>query len=87
MKILTVFLVFAVIYSLNIGTYCSIDRFLQVDGMYVMCLYSGLNKPYVNCTHLCQKQNATDGFCRQPHCFCTDIPDYYNRYDKKYLFD
>nr|WDU65893.1 putative NaTx Tcis48 [Tityus cisandinus] len=75
MKTLNFCLVFAIISSITVCIFCETrDRFLRIEEKHVMCVY--INKPSVDCENLCkEKMNAEDGFCRQPHCFCTDVPE------------
>nr|A0A7S8MV32.1 RecName: Full=Putative sodium channel toxin Ts39; AltName: Full=Tityustoxin-39; Flags: Precursor [Tityus serrulatus]QPD99030.1 putative sodium channel toxin Ts39 [Tityus serrulatus] len=72
MKTLNFCLFLVIISSLTVRVFCLNDRFLTVNDNYVICLY--INKSFVNCENLCKAyMNAKDGFCRQPHCFCTDV--------------
>nr|AIX87638.1 sodium channel blocker AbNaTx20 [Androctonus bicolor] len=75
MKILTVFMIFIANFLSMMKVFSKKDRFLIYQGNYMLCLYQeGLCEM---CENYCKQQNATDGFCRQPHCLCTDMPDDY----------
>nr|ACJ23111.1 putative beta-like toxin Tx770 [Buthus occitanus israelis] len=75
MKILTVFMIFIANFLSMMQVFSLKDRFLISNGDYELCLYQ--ESLYEMCETLCIDQNASDGFCRQPHCFCTDVPDNY----------
>nr|AGT39265.1 meutoxin-3 precursor [Mesobuthus eupeus] len=75
MKILTVFMIFIANFLSMTQVFSLKDRFLLINGSYELCLYEeNLDE---DCERLCKEQNASDGFCRQPHCFCADMPDDY----------
>nr|A0F0C2.2 RecName: Full=Mesotoxin-1; Flags: Precursor [Mesobuthus martensii] len=75
MKILTVFMIFIANFLNMMQVFSVKDRFLIINGSYELCVYAeNLGE---DCENLCKQQKATDGFCRQPHCFCTDMPDNY----------